>query len=219
MLFEVKNLKKRYGPHLPFVINDVSFTIDRGQTIGIFGGSGNGKSTIGQVVAGIYPKTSGEIYLDGEYISGKYRGDVRRKIQILFQHPETSFNPRMKMIDSLKEPYKFYKLPYSESAFFDYLYQFGIYPEHMDRYPAELSGGELQRVAIARTMLVEPELLVLDEPTSMLDVVSQAQVIILLNKIQEKRNTGYLFISHDFELCKKFCDKIFYLENGYLAEK
>lgn len=217
MSIKAEELTKRYGKHLPWVIRQADFELKRGETIGIFGPSGSGKSTLGQIIAGIYLPSSGRILLDGQALPKNYRGAARRQIQILFQHPEISFNPRMKLIDSLREPYRFYRMPFDLNAFYQYMEQYGIYPEHMDRFPAELSGGELQRMAIARTMLVEPGYLILDEPTSMLDVVSQAQVILLLKEIQRKQNTGYLFISHDRELCDQFCDRILFLQDGILS--
>lgn len=213
MLIKVTGLKKRYKKSLPFIIRGIDFTVDRGQTVGIFGESGSGKSTIAQILAGIHRPTEGKIFLSEQPLK-KYKGESRRKVQILFQHPEISFDPKMKVIKSIKEPYDLYKMPFEERVFYDYLEMYGIYPEHMDRYPSELSGGELQRMALARAMLVEPEFLILDEPTSMLDVISQAQIIKILRTIQEKRGTGYLFISHDEQLCRSFCDKIYYLENG-----
>ena len=218
MLIEIIDLKKRYHSRGSWIVDSVSFHIDRGETVGIMGESGSGKSTIGQILAGLYEPTDGKILFQGQELHMPYPKDVRRKIQILFQHPEVSFNPRMKLIDSLKEPYTLQKKPFSETEFFQYMEQFGIYPEHVGRFPAELSGGELQRMALARAMLMEPELLVLDEPTSMLDMVSQAQMIQLLRSLQEKTGISYLFISHDAELAALFCDRIYHLEDGKFLE-
>lgn len=218
MLIEVKNLSKRYTRKGALVVENVSFTIDRGETLAIFGDSGSGKSTIGQILAGIYPASEGEIFLDGERLKYPFRGTPRQKIQILFQHPEVAFNPKMHLVDSLQEVYKFRKLPYSRESLCQYLRRFGIYDEHLDRYPMELSGGELQRLALARVMLMEPDFLVLDEPTSMLDVISQAQMIHLLRDIQQETNLGYLFISHDLLLCKEFCTSIRSLKDGHLLD-
>ena len=120
------------------------------------------------------------------------RGPARRRIQILFQHPEVAFNPKLRLIDSMREPYRLFHLPYTRQGLCDYLERYGIYEEHLDRFPAELSGGELQRLALARAMLMDPSFLVLDEPTSMLDVISQAQMIHLLQEIQQEREVGYL---------------------------
>ena len=214
MLIEVQGLSKRYRPRGPMVVEEISFTIDRGETLAIFGDSGSGKSTIGQILAGIYPATAGEVWLDGQRLSYPLRGPARRRIQILFQHPEVAFNPKLRLIDSMREPYRLFHLPYTRQGLCDYLERYGIYEEHLDRFPAELSGGELQRLALARAMLMDPSFLVLDEPTSMLDVISQAQVIQLLQEIQQEREVGYLFISHDRALCERFCTAIRPLEGG-----
>lgn len=218
MLIEVQGLSKRYRPRGPMVVEEISFTIDRGETLAIFGDSGSGKSTIGQILAGIYPATAGEVWLDGQRLSYPLRGPARRRIQILFQHPEVTFNPKLRLIDSMREPYRLFHLPYTRQGLCDYLERYGIYEEHLDRFPAELSGGELQRLALARAMLMDPSFLVLDEPTSMLDVISQAQVIQLLQEIQQEREVGYLLISHDRALCERFCTAIRPLEGGRLGE-
>ena len=162
MLIEVQGLSKRYRPRGPMVVEEVSFTIDRGETLAIFGDSGSGKSTIGQILAGIYPATAGEVWLDGQRLSYPLRGPARRRIQILFQHPEVAFNPKLRLIDSMREPYRLFHLPYTRQGLCDYLERYGIYEEHLDRFPAELSGGELQRLALARAMLMDPSFLVLD---------------------------------------------------------
>lgn len=218
MLVEVENLRKRYGRAASYVIDGVSFSIGQGETIGIMGESGSGKSTIGQILAGLYPATEGSIRFRGTQLKLPYKKEVRSKIQILFQHPEVSFNPRMKLKESLREPYLLKKRLYEESEFLKYMERFGIYREHVGRYPAELSGGELQRMALARAMLMEPECLILDEPTSMLDMVSQAQMIRLLEQLQTETGVAYLFISHDRELCRKFCSRIHQLEQGRFTQ-
>ncbi|MDD6662406.1 MAG: ATP-binding cassette domain-containing protein, partial [Lachnospiraceae bacterium] len=124
-----------------------------------------------------------------------------------------------KLKESLQEPYLLKKRKYEITDFLNYMERFGIYEEHVKRYPSELSGGELQRMALARAMLMEPECLILDEPTSMLDMVSQAQMIRLLRQLQKESGVAYLFISHDRELCRNFCDKIFHLEHGKFSDR
>lgn len=153
MLIEVQGLSKRYRPRGPMVVVEVSFSIDRGETLAIFGDSGSGKSTIGQILAGIYPATAGEVRLDGQRLSYPLRGPARRRIQILFQHPEVTFNPKLRLIDSMREPYRLFHLPYTRQGLCDYLERYGIYEEHLDRFPAELSGGELQRLALALSLI------------------------------------------------------------------
>lgn len=214
MLMKMENISKQYSKKGEFIIEDICIEIDKGETVGIFGISGGGKSTIGQIMAGIFPQSKGKIYFKDSEIKFPFKGESRRRIQILFQHPEVAFNPKMQLIDSMKEPFKFSNLPYEEERLIDYLQQYGIYREHIYRMPNELSGGELQRMALARAMLMEPELIILDEPTSMLDVISQAQVIKLLKEVQKKNKVAYLFISHDYELCREFCHRILPLECG-----
>jgi ABC-type dipeptide/oligopeptide/nickel transport system ATPase subunit len=216
MLIEARDLTKRYGRKGKSVVTNISFTIDREETLGIFGDSGSGKSTIGQILAGIFPMSSGQLYFEDHPLEYPFRQPARRKIQILFQHPEVAFNPKMKLVDSMREPYQFLSMSYTRTALCAYLEPYGIYDEHLDRYPAQLSGGELQRLALARVMLMEPSFLVLDEPTSMLDVISQAQIISLLRKLQNEQGIGYLFISHDRVLCEQFCTSISYLKQGNL---
>ncbi len=218
MLMRMNEVCKRYQAGTPMVVENISLTIDRGETLAIFGESGSGKSTIGQIIAGIFAPSSGKLFFEEQKLRFPFSGEPRRRIQILFQHPEISFNPKMKLIDSLKEPYRFFGLPYTKQSLCEYLNEFGIYEEHLDRFPAELSGGELQRMALARLMLIEPSLIVLDEPTSMLDVISQAQVIHLLKEIQRQKEIGYLFVSHDYALCECFCDRILHLEDGRLTQ-
>jgi ABC-type dipeptide/oligopeptide/nickel transport system ATPase subunit len=216
MYIETRGLSKRYPGKKEYVVSDINLTIHPDRTIGIFGDSGSGKSTIGHMLAGILKATSGEIIYNDKILKYPFKGIPRQKIQVLFQHPEVSFNPKFRLITSLKEPYTFYHMPFTRNALCDFLQQFGIYEEHIGRYPSELSGGELQRMALARILLVRPDFIVLDEPTSALDAISQAQVINLLKEMQRKLKLGYLFISHDYTLCKNICDKIYVLKNGNL---
>ena len=218
MLIEVQGLSKRYRPRGPMVVEEISFTIDRGETLAIFGDSGSGKSTIGQILAGIYPATAGEVRLDGQRLSYPLRGPARRRIQILFQHPEVAFNPKLRLIDSMREPYRLFHLPYTRQGLCDYLERYGIYEEHLDRFPAELSGGELQRLALARAMLMDPSFLVLDEPTSMLDVSTQAQILNILKELQKSRGLTYLFITHDAGAARWMCDEIAVMDQGRIIE-
>ena len=193
-----------------------SFALCPGQTIGILGDSGSGKSTLGQIIAGLFAPTSGEIFYQGQSIRYPFRGNVRREIQILFQHPEVSFNPRLCLETSLREPYRLTGQAYSRARLLEHLAPFGLYEEHLKRLPGTLSGGELQRAALARILTVQPRLIVLDEPTSMLDVISQAQMIQLLRQIQRQQQTAYLFITHDVALCRAFADQIYHMEDGVL---
>lgn len=219
MLLCLENAEMIYPREKESVIHQISLSVRGGETVAIFGKSGSGKSTIGQIMAGILKPTEGTLYFHGNKLTYPFQKEYRQKIQILFQHPELSFNPRMTLLESMKEPYKFKKLDFSKKKLLDFLEEFGIYDEHLQRHPDALSGGELQRLALARLMLLDSEFIVLDEPTSMLDVISQAQIILLLKKLQKERNLGYLFISHDYELCRHFCNEIYYLEKGWLQKR
>lgn len=208
MLLEVRNLSMRYPGTFRETVSDVCFDVERGETLGLYGESGSGKSTIGQIVAGILKPTGGSVWFDGKKTTCPYRGELRRNIQMLFQHPEVTFDPRMTLAESMEEPYRFRHIPFKRDNLLSFLEKFGIYEEHLKRYPVALSGGELQRLALARIMLQQPKLIILDEPTSMLDVISQAQIINLLKKVREEDGVASLFISHDRLLCENFCDRI-----------
>lgn len=205
-------LKKRSLP----VLESVSINIGKGEAVGIVGKSGSGKSTLALLLAGLLKPDSGQIYFDGQEILSPLKKDYRRQIQIIFQHPETSFNPLWTLERSLAEPFRLHKIPFSPEILLGEMRAVGLYAGHLRRYPSQLSGGELQRAAIARTMVLEPEFVVLDEPTSMLDTITQAQVIRLLQEIQRERGVAYLFVSHDLELAGLFCQRIYRLKDGKL---
>lgn len=215
MLMETVALTKRYADNGGVTAVDrAHICLEPGETLGLFGQSGSGKTTLGMMVAGLLRPTSGEIRFHGKPVSMNYTGEVRRKIQILFQHPETSFNPELILLRSMTEPYRKYRLPYTYQGMLEYLKRFGIYEEHLLRRPAELSGGELQRASLARILLLEPEIIVLDEPTSMLDVITQVQVIHILKDYQKESNAAFLMVSHNRALCDQVCDRIYTVERG-----
>ena len=154
MLIETKKLIKRYtNAKKILAVNQADIQVDAGETVGLFGESGSGKSTLGLMIAGLEKPTEGEILYRGETISAPYKGERRRKIQILFQHPEISFNPELLLFDSMIEPYEIYGLPYSYKEFLAYLARYGLYEEHLYRTPSQLSGGELQRAALALSLI------------------------------------------------------------------
>jgi ABC-type dipeptide/oligopeptide/nickel transport system ATPase subunit len=220
MLISAENISFSYhgGKTANHVLDGVSLSIGRGETVGLSGPSGCGKSTFGQVLCGLRKPSSGSVVYNGERLSYPLKRQVRREIQVLFQHPENSFNPRIKLYKSLKEIYKLFGLPFSEKNLYEMLAPFGLYEEHMHRFPAQLSGGELQRIALARVLLAKPKLIVLDEPTSMLDSISQAQIINMLMKIQEDKKISYLFITHDKLLCAHMSHRMFTMSNKKIVE-
>ena len=224
MLIDVQNLSVNYR-HNEFskkaktAVLDVSFSIQHGETVGLFGESGSGKSTIGHVLTGMIKPTKGKVLYENTAVSYPYRGELRRNVQLIFQHPEVSFNPKLPIIQSLRETYRTYVgADYSRQLHED-MEMFGIYNEHLDRFPNELSGGELQRLAIMRILSVRPKFLVLDEATSMLDAISQAQTLQILREYQKNNDVAYLFISHNHDLCSIFCQRILYLQDGKLTSE
>ena len=225
MLLKAENISHTYHNHnyrmghtSNEVLHDVDLTIAEGETVGLLGPSGSGKSTLGQIIAGLHEPSDGHIYFHDKEIKYPYRGRERQKIQVMFQHPESVLNPRRTIIQSMEEVYRLYNIKYSKEGLVEMLKPFGIYEAHIMRLPAQLSGGELQRIALARVLLLEPELIVLDEPTSMLDTISQAQIMQMLMRLQKERGIAYLFITHDDDLCRFVSHKILKIEKGTILK-
>lgn len=205
-------------------VNNVSFDIYKGECLGIVGESGSGKTTLGLSLLGLQ-KAQGKVCFNGinlGELSHKDRLCLKRKMQIVFQDPYNSLNPRMTIEDIIAEGLKihYHKLKYSEikEKVCNVLHEVGLNEDVMKRYPHEFSGGQRQRIAIARALVLEPELIVLDEPTSALDVTIQAQIVKLLKKIQSERKISYLFISHDMRAIKAMSDRIGVMKNGEFVE-
>ncbi len=201
-------------------VDGVSFTIGRGQTLGLVGESGSGKTTIGRCVARLVDPDSGNITFDKLELTGRRRSElrpIRRRLQIVFQDPYASLNPRMKVRDIVLEPLRVHKTR-SPGGVDALLEEVGLGSDIGDRFPHELSGGQRQRVAIARSIALEPELLLLDEPVSALDVSVQAQVINLLKRLQRERELAYLFIAHDLSVVRWMSDVIAVMYLGKIVE-
>ncbi|EFK06313.1 ABC transporter, ATP-binding protein [delta proteobacterium NaphS2] len=228
MLLRVKNLHKRFGTgrrrkHETPVLKGIGLSLNRGETVGIAGGSGAGKTTLALILCGLLPWDHGEIWLKGAPLdprsgarSRKSAARVHRCVQIVWQQPETAFNPRWKLGRSLKEPLLVQGVRPAPETLAARLDQVDLKPEVLDRRPRQLSGGELQRLALARALISGPDLVILDEPTSMLDALTQARVIRMLQDIQRKTNVAYLFISHDMDLVRIFSHRAHLLQNGKL---
>ncbi|WP_380676109.1 ABC transporter ATP-binding protein [Salinigranum sp. GCM10025319] len=204
-------------------VDGVSFEIDRGETLGLIGESGSGKSTIAKTIIGIHEPTSGRIRYDGDEISvqtGEQLDRIRSEMQMVFQDPTSCLNPRRTIRKSLHVPLRSVGLGKAERRrrTSELLERVGLNDEYLNKYPHELSGGQKQRVNIARAIAVEPSLLLLDEPTSALDVSVQAKIIALLEELQAEMDLTYLFITHDLSLVRNFADETAVMYLGEIQE-
>lgn len=206
--------------------HNVSFDVTEGETFGLVGESGSGKSTIARVIAGLYPPDSGKVLFEGVDLTAlkteRARRPLRRQMQMVFQNPYTSMNPRMKVFDIIAEPIRLHKLTKNEAEtrqiVADLLDHVGIGKAGGVKYPHEFSGGQRQRISIARALATRPRLLICDEPTSALDVSVQAQILNLLKDLQHELNLTMLFISHDLPVMRQMCDRIGVMQKGTLLE-
>lgn len=231
---DVRNLTKRFpirggilGREVAAVhaVKNVSFTIKRGETLGLVGESGCGKSTLGRCVLRLLEPTSGEVYYNGTNIinlNATEMREMRRKMQVIFQDPFASLNPRMTVGNIIAEPIKIHKLA-SNSADVNkrvvkLLDLCGLRSEAINRYPHEFSGGQRQRICIARALAVEPEFIVCDEPVSALDVSIQAQIVNLLQDLQDELKLTYLFIAHDLQVIEHISDRVAVMYLGRMVE-
>lgn len=229
VLLEIKNLKQYFNEgkrNEVRAIEDISFDIYKGETLGLVGESGCGKSTTGKAIIKLNDITSGEILYEGQDIQKiSKRKDLlkfNKKIQMIFQDPYTSLNPRLKVMDIVAEGIDIHKLASSKKdrkrRVYDLLETVGLSKEHANRYPHEFSGGQRQRIGIARALAVEPEFIIADEPISALDVSIQAQVVNLMLKLQKERGITFLFIAHDLSMVKYISDRIAVMHFGKIVE-
>jgi oligopeptide transport system ATP-binding protein len=234
VLLQVKNLVKHFPITQGIIfqkkigavhaVDDVSFDIYKGETLGLVGESGCGKSTTGRTIIQLYRPTSGQVLFEGidlVSLKGEALRKTRRRMQMIFQDPYASLNPRMTIGEIIAEPLLIHKIVDNASArekVSELLRLVGLNPQYANRYPHEFSGGQRQRVGVARSLSLEPSLIVCDEPISALDVSIQAQVVNLLEDLQQKFNLTYLFIAHDLSMVHHISDRIAVMYLGVIVE-
>ena len=229
-LVEIKHLKEYFNVNVGFfksrplkAVDDVSFTIKKGETLGLVGESGCGKTTVGRTILNLYKPTDGEIWYDGKLIKTKEDiHEFRKKATMVFQDPYSSLNPRMTVSDIIGEPLDVHNLCSSKEErrerILELMNYVGLNSEHASRYAHEFSGGQRQRIGIARALALNPSFIVCDEPVSALDVSIQAQVINMFDELQDKLGLTYLFIAHDLLVVKHISDRIAVMYLGKMVE-
>jgi len=231
-LLQVEHLSVAFGSgrNTFKAVDDISFSVDKGEVFGLVGESGCGKTTTGRAVMGIYPVREGSIRFGGSLIAGQTENrritepagsSVRRKLQMIFQDPASSLNPRMTVREIIAEGLVLNGMrnrAMLDEKVYEMLALVGLLREHAGRYPHEFSGGQRQRIGIARALIMQPEMLIADEPLSALDVSVQAQIINLLHDLRRKLGLTILFIAHDLSVVKYFCDRIAVMYAGKILE-
>ncbi|MBR5981681.1 MAG: ABC transporter ATP-binding protein [Firmicutes bacterium] len=228
-LVDVRNLKQYFPVKVGFMktiplkaVDDISFTIGKGETLGLVGESGCGKTTAGRSILRLYKPTGGEVYFNGELVTDKNITHMRKKMQMVFQDPYSSLDPRMTVEDIIGEPLDVHKLCANRKERRERILELmdivGLNAEHATRYAHEFSGGQRQRIGIARALALRPDFIVCDEPVSALDVSIQTQVINMFVELQEQMGLTYLFIAHDILVVRHISDRIAVMYLGKMVE-
>ncbi|WP_010099258.1 ABC transporter ATP-binding protein [Ornithinibacillus scapharcae] len=227
-ILEVQQLKKHFHlgkNRILQAVNNVTFQVRRGETFGLVGESGCGKSTIGRTIMGLYDRTEGNVIFDGQNVHERNEKEMfmlRQRMQMIFQDPYASLNPRSTVREVISEPMEVHKLYKNKKEqnerVFELLEEVGLNRDHANRYPHEFSGGQRQRIGIARALALNPDFIIADEPISALDVSVQAQVVNLLKQLQEEKGLTFLFIAHDLSMVKQISDRIGVMYLGNMVE-
>ena len=217
-MIEVRDLQVRYGTDAPPVVDGVSFSVSKGETFGLVGESGCGKSTVLRVLSGLITDYSGTISIEGAAVPLKRPQTFFRRVQMVFQDPYGSLHPRQTIQAQLLEPLRNQRLDRPSAAVGQALDSVGLPRAVAFRYPHQLSGGQRQRVAIARALMLKPEVLLLDEPTSALDVSVQAEILNLLLDLRDERGLTYVLVSHDLAVIAHMCHRIAVMQGGHIVD-
>lgn len=229
-LLEVKDVSKSFssgfwGKERTLAVDNVNLSVEEGKICGLIGSSGSGKTTLSRMIMGFLKPDSGDILYNGSSLLDLKRAEwrsLRKDVQMIFQNPQKAFNPRFSIYECCAEPIRLFNLAANaqeeRSMVYEMLDSVGVTREQMNKFPHEISGGQAQRVAIVRALVLQPKLLICDEPTSMLDVSVQAQIIDMLKRINRERDCAMLFISHDLDVVRHLCEDVTVMHLGKVVE-